>query len=135
MTMTFLEIIIFNHHHHLDCLQVVRGEERREEVECPVCTEEMIPPKRIFQVFLSFLVCFCFSELFCLVAQIGILLVFLPFVCLLTCLFVICLFVCLFVPIDGIQIFQVPESYLFREHVCLSARLFTMRRMLDLKHV
>ena len=34
------------------CPQVVQGEGRREELECPVCTEEMIPPKQIFQVFL-----------------------------------------------------------------------------------
>ena len=66
MDMDVIIIIIFNqhHHHHNDHPhhndhvdgQVVRGEGRREEVECPVCTEEMIPPKRIFQVF-PFLVC------------------------------------------------------------------------------
>ena len=69
MMMIVLVIIIVNYH-HLDRLQVVRGEERREEVECPVCTEEMIPPKRIFQV--SFLCLFAFvflSELFFLVCS------------------------------------------------------------------
>ena len=58
------------HYHHLFCSQVVRGEGRREEFECPVCTEEMIPPKRIFQV------CKFYSSC-------GLL-----FVCLFVCLFV-----------------------------------------------
>ena len=72
MMMIVLVIIIVNYH-HLDRLQVVRGEERREEVECPVCTEEMIPPKRIFQVsFLCLFALFAFvflSELFFLVCS------------------------------------------------------------------
>ena len=31
---------------------MVKGKEvRREAIECPVCTEEMLPPKSVFQVF------------------------------------------------------------------------------------
>ena len=30
----------------------MKGKEvRREAIECPVCTEEMLPPKSVFQVF------------------------------------------------------------------------------------
>ena len=63
----------------------------REEVECPVCCEEMIPPKQIFQVFP------------CLFVWLNRIQIFHIFVFVVCSDRIFCWFVCLFVCADGIQ--------------------------------